>query len=134
MEEYYVTSREDDAEMDVEGEDRPIGGHGPTDGTMESGLSVCTTDEQEEQEKAANGAEANDTSNTLDQRSSGRSSGRVVKPRVVYLAELEPSHPSNRGSDERKQRKGSGQGPGQDQAVFGIQVSFESCTKKFSFC
>jgi len=112
MEEYYDTNREDGAEpMDIEGIDRPIGdtSHrgGPTDGIMESGMSVCTDGQEGD---GGGGGDAN-----IDHDQRHRSSGRVVKPRIVYLAEIEASQ-QGRGSDDRKAKKG------QDQAVFGIQV------------
>ena len=126
MEEYYDTNREEGAEaMDVEGMDRPMGeiSHhdGPTDGAIESGMSVCTAD--------GNGDNGVGGDTNLDHDQRQRSSGRVVKPRVVYLAEIEASQ-QLRGNTEgggKGPRKGQGQqaqGQGLDQGVFGIQVIF----------
>ena len=125
MEEYYDTNREEGAEaMDVEGMDRPMGeiSHhdGPTDGAIESGMSVCTAD--------GNGDNGVGGDTNLDHDQRQRSSGRVVKPRVVYLAEIEASQQlrgNAEGGGKGPRNKGQGQqgqGQGFDQGVFGIQV------------
>ena len=113
MEEYYDTNREEGSEaMDVEGIDRPMGNtshnNGPPEGAMESGMSVCTTEGHQD---SGVGGETN-----LDHDQRQRSSARVPKPRIVYLAEIEAAQ-QLRGSDGKGQRKGQGE--------FGLQVVVE---------
>ena len=108
MEEYYGTNHEEGAEaMDVEGMDRPMGE------TSERGLPVDAISDG--QEVGGAGGEIN-----LDHDQRQRSSGRVVKPRVVYMAEIEASQHLRGNEGGKGQRKGQGQG--QDQGIFGIQV------------
>ena len=117
MEEYSDTNREEGTEpMDIEGVDRSIGDtshhDGPMDGSaMESDMGVDTTaDEHGNDQEVGNGGEANDQDQPHQ-----RSSRRVVKPRVVYLAEIE----NPRGGDGNKQRKRQAADQG---GVFGLQV------------
>ena len=131
MEEGYDTNREDGAErMDVEGTDRPSGDtshhNGPMDVAMETtgmGVSTTTDGPEQEHETGVGGGGANDPSDNLDPDQRQRSSRRVVKPRVVYLAELEGPQQSRGGtSDERKQQRKGGGGGQDQQGVFGVQV------------